>query len=30
MNEIDHFKPFLLCNNDVASDMDHMYIKRIH
>jgi hypothetical protein len=26
MNEIDHFKVFILCNDDV----DHLHAKRIH
>jgi hypothetical protein len=30
MNEIDHFKNFILCNGDVTADVDHWYVKRIH
>jgi hypothetical protein len=30
MNEIDHFKKFILCNSDVTSNVDHLHIKRIH
>jgi hypothetical protein len=30
MNKINHFKVFVLCSSDVAADMDHLYIKRIH
>jgi hypothetical protein len=30
MNEIDHFKFFVLCSGDMAADMDHLHIKRIH
>jgi hypothetical protein len=30
MNEIDHFKIFVLCSSDVATDVDHLYVKRIH
>jgi hypothetical protein len=30
MNEIDYFKVFVLCSGDVAADVDHMHIKRIH
>jgi hypothetical protein len=29
MNEIDHFKVFVLYG-DVAADVDHLYVKRIH
>jgi hypothetical protein len=29
MNEIDHFKVFILYSGDVAA-VDHLYIKRIH
>jgi hypothetical protein len=28
MNEIDHFKVFVLCSGDVAIDVEH--VKRIH
>jgi hypothetical protein len=30
MNEIDHFKVFVLCSGDVAVDVDHLHVKRIH
>jgi hypothetical protein len=30
MNEIDHFKVFVLCSDDVTTDVDHLYVKRIH
>jgi hypothetical protein len=30
MNEIDHFKYFILYSGDVAADMDHLHVKRIH
>jgi hypothetical protein len=30
MNEIDHFKVFVLCSGDVAADVDHLHVKRIH
>jgi hypothetical protein len=30
MNEIDHFKVFILCNGDAVGDMYHLHIKRIH
>jgi hypothetical protein len=30
MNEIDHFKVFVLCSGDVAAVVDHLYVKRIH
>jgi hypothetical protein len=30
MNEIDHFKDFVLCSGDVAVDMNHLHVKRIH
>jgi hypothetical protein len=29
MNEINHFKFFLLCSGDVAADVDHLHVKRI-
>jgi hypothetical protein len=29
MNEIDHFKVFILYSGDVAVDVDHLHIKRI-
>jgi hypothetical protein len=30
MNEIDHFKVFILCSGDITTDMHHLYIKRIY
>jgi hypothetical protein len=30
MNEIDHFKKFILYSDDVAADVDHLYAKRIY
>jgi hypothetical protein len=30
MNEIDYFKKFILCSGDVAADVDHIHIKRLH
>jgi hypothetical protein len=30
MNEIDHFKAFVLCSGDVVADVDHLLVKRIH
>jgi hypothetical protein len=30
MNKIDHFKVFVLCSGDMAVDVDHLRIKRIH
>jgi hypothetical protein len=30
MNEIDHFKVFVLYNGDMAADVDHLHINRIH
>jgi hypothetical protein len=30
MNEIAHFKGFVLCSGDVATDVDHLHVKRIH
>jgi hypothetical protein len=30
MNEINHFKNFILCKGDVPTDVDHLDIKRIH
>jgi hypothetical protein len=29
MNEMDHFKVFILCNDDVIVDVDHLHAKRI-
>jgi hypothetical protein len=30
MNEFDHFKVFILYSGDVITDIDHLYIKKIH
>jgi hypothetical protein len=30
MNEIDHFKVFILYSGDVAADVDKLYVKIIH
>jgi hypothetical protein len=30
MNEIDHFKVFILYSDDVTADMNHLYVKRIY
>jgi hypothetical protein len=30
MNEIDHFKVFVLCSDDMAADVDHLHVNRIH
>jgi hypothetical protein len=30
MNEIDHFKKFILCSGDVAIDVYNLHVKRIH
>jgi hypothetical protein len=30
MCEINHFKDFILCSCDVAVDVAHLYVKRIH
>jgi hypothetical protein len=30
MNEIDHFKKFVLCNDDVTGNINHLHIKRIY
>jgi hypothetical protein len=30
MNEIDQFKVFVLYSSDVAPDMGHLHVKRIH
>jgi hypothetical protein len=29
MSEINHFKVFIMYSNDVASDVDHLSVKRI-
>jgi hypothetical protein len=30
MNEIDHFKVFVLYSNNVVADVDYLHVKRIH
>jgi hypothetical protein len=30
MIEINHFKVFIMYSDDVADDVDHLYVKRIH
>jgi hypothetical protein len=30
MNEIDHFKVFILCIGDMVADVDHLHVKRIY
>jgi hypothetical protein len=30
MNEINHFKVCVLYSDDVTTDVDHLYVKRIH
>jgi hypothetical protein len=30
MNEIDHFKVFILCSGDMIADVDHLHVKRIY
>jgi hypothetical protein len=30
MNEIDHFKFFVLCSGDMTTDMNHLHVNRIH
>jgi hypothetical protein len=30
MNEIDHFKKFVLCSSDVAAVANQLHVKRIH
>jgi hypothetical protein len=30
MNDIVHFKNFVRCSGDVAADVDHLHVKRIH
>jgi hypothetical protein len=30
MNDIGHFKNFVRCSGDVAADVDHLHVKRIH
>jgi hypothetical protein len=30
MSKINHFKFFVPCSGDVAADVDHLHVKRIH
>jgi hypothetical protein len=30
MSEINHFNVFITYSNDVAADVDHLHVKRIH
>jgi hypothetical protein len=30
MNEIDHFKIFVLYSGDVSADVDHLHVKKIN
>jgi hypothetical protein len=30
MSEINHFKVFILYSGDVAADVDHLNVKKIH
>jgi hypothetical protein len=30
MNEIGHFKVFVLCSGDVVADVDHLHVKKIY
>jgi hypothetical protein len=30
MNEIDYFKVFVLLSGDVAANVDHLHVKKIH
>jgi hypothetical protein len=30
MNEINHFKVYVLYSDDVTTDVDHLHVKRIH
>jgi hypothetical protein len=30
MNEIDYFKVFVLYSDDMAAEVDHLHVKRIH
>jgi hypothetical protein len=30
MNEIDHFKIFVLYSGDVAADVDYLHVKKFH
>jgi hypothetical protein len=30
ISEINHFKVFIMCSDNMTSDMDHLHVKRIH
>jgi hypothetical protein len=30
MSEINHFKVFIMYNDDITTDIDHLHVKRIH
>jgi hypothetical protein len=30
MSEINHFKVFIICSDDMVADVDHLHVKRIH
>jgi hypothetical protein len=30
MNEINYFKVFIICSDDVTADVDHLHVKRTH
>jgi hypothetical protein len=30
VDKIDHFKIYVLCSGDVATDVDHLHVKIIH
>jgi hypothetical protein len=30
MSEINYYKFFVLCSGDVAADVDHLHVKKIH
>jgi hypothetical protein len=30
MCEINHFKKFIMCSDDMTADVDQLYVKKIH
>jgi hypothetical protein len=30
MNEIDHFKVFVLCSRDIVAEVNHLHVKKIY
>jgi hypothetical protein len=30
MSEINHFKVFIMCSDNVAADVDYLHVRRIH